>query len=233
MIMANNNEAALDRSSYVSTHVEITPSDTLKLVEGKLIGESLLGPTGIRELFINALVLVFYLVLLSIPFVSFAFVSGGMRWIIVVMVVTTIALYTVYVMNMGIQKKAWKKTIMEKKYFSGDLSRANDIITRGAGGYSYSQQLMREMMAEAMIEKIRLGRGMTTREIEMAIDEPERFRDIVDDEIIATFILANQKKAEGWSDRISRKKSDREKTESGRKFMLEIKDILERVEDWE
>ena len=231
--MANNVGDTLDRSSYVTAHVEITPSDTLKLVEGELVTERLLGPTGARELLINAMVLVFYLVLLSIPFISFAFVSGGMRWIIVVMVVTTIALYTIYIMNMGIQKRIWKKTIMEKKYFSGDLSRTNDIITRGAGGYSYSQQLMREMMAEAMIEKIRQGRGMTIREIEMAIDEPERFREIVGDEAMAAFILANQKKAEGWSDRTSRKKSDREKVESGRKFMLEIKDILEKVEVWE
>ncbi len=231
--MANNIKDTLDRSSYVITHVEITPSDTPEHVEEVLAAERLLGPSGMREMLINTLVLVFYLILLSIPFISISFVSGGMRWIMVVLTTAAIGLYTIYIMNIGIQKKIWKRTILEKKYFSGELSRVNDIITRGAGGYSYSQQLMKEMMTEAIIDKIRLGRGMTTREIEKALEDPDRFREIVDNDDLATFILANQKKAEGWSDRIARKKNDREKKESGRKFMLEIKEILDKVEVWE
>ncbi|MCK4757729.1 MAG: hypothetical protein KAS67_04695 [Thermoplasmata archaeon] len=215
------------------SHLDITPSSTPACVRAELVSERLMGPAGMREIVLNTLVIVFYLVLLSIPFVSYAFVSGGMRWILVVAIVTSIGLYTVYVMNMGTQKKKWRYKKAEKQLFSGELSRVNEIVKRGKVGYNYSQFLMKEMIAEALIYKIRLGRGMSAREIEKSLDDPEAFIGIVGDEELARFILDNWKKAAGWSDKVSLRKSDKEKAESGRKFMLEVEHILAKAEAWE
>ncbi len=214
-------------------HLEIRPSRTIALEEKENPSERLMGPSGMSEIIINIAVLAFYAILLSIPFVSFAFVSGGMRWILVVGTVTAIGLYTVYVMNRGIQKREFESRVKDRILFSGELSRVNDIVQRGSVGYSYSQYLMREMIAEALITRIRLGRGMTSREIENVLETPDRFRDIVGDEEMADFILGNWKKAEGWSDRVSRKKNDAQKKESAQRFMLEIDEILKKAEAWE
>lgn len=216
------------------SHLEITPSSTPACVRGELPSERLLGPSGMREMIINTAVLAFYAVLLSIPFISFAFVSGGMRWILVVGTVTAIGLYTVYVMNRGIQKRKFDTKKKDKLLFSGELSRVNDIVHRGSVGYNYSQYLMREMIAEVLITKIRLGRGMTYREIEKTLETPERFREIVADEEMTDFILDNWKKAEGWSDKVSSKRmNDSQKAASGRNFILEIDEILKKAEAWE
>ena len=136
-------------------------------------------------------------------------------------------------MKKGIQKRTHRVRKTEKELFSGELSRINEIVKRGRVGYNYSQYLMKEMIAEALIEKIRLGRGMTAREIEKSLEDPERFIEIVDDREMAHFILDNWKKAAGWSDKVSVRTTDKEKVESGRKFMLEVENILTKAEAWE
>ena len=79
---------------------------------------------------------------------------------------------------------------------------------------------------------VRLPEGLMN-EIEKTLETPDRFRDIVGNELLADFILDNWKKAQGWSDKVSRKKNDAQKAESGRKFILEIDDILKKAEVWE
>ncbi|MCK5039290.1 MAG: hypothetical protein KAS16_09350 [Thermoplasmata archaeon] len=232
--MASNSNGSLEVGKISDVcHLEIRPSKTMAYVEKEAVAERLMGPTGMSEMIINGAVLIFYIVLLSIPFISFAFVSGGMRWILVVGAVTAIGLYTVYVMNLGIQKRKFDLPAKDKVLFSGELSRVNDIVHRGSVGYNYSQHLMREMIAETLIEKVRLGRGMTYREIEKTLETPSQFIDIVGDREMAGFILNNWKKAEGWSDKVSRKKNDNQKKDSGQIFMSEIDNILKKAEVWE
>ena len=214
-------------------HSSLVPSSTPACVRAGPATERISAPLDFRELVINIAVLVFYGVILLIPFISFAFVSGGMRWIIVVGVVTGIGLYTIYIMHRGIQKRKFDQKEKEQILFSGELSRVNDIVQRGSVGYNYSQHLLREMIAEALIIKVRGGRGMTYREIEKTLETPDKFRDIVGDVEMANFIMDNWKKAEGWSEKVLKKKNDTQKKESGQKFILEINKILEKAEAWE
>ena len=104
-----------------------------------------------------------------------------------------------------------------------------ETVKRGTEGYAYSQQVIREQISEAIIHKVRQGRGISPRDMKNALDDNDLVSIVGDDDIMQ-FIVDNRKEAEGWSEKVSgRKKHNKE---SGARFLNEVNEILEKAEVW-
>lgn len=196
--------------------------------EDEGIGELLLGSAGAREVIMNFLVFFFFFMIASVPFISYAFASGGMQWIIVLLIITILALYIATTLRRGLQPVEKPERVVTGDFYTGDLARLTDSVKRGAEGYSYSQQVIREQIAEAIIHRIRLGRGITHEQMKKVMDD--NLTTVVGDEEIMQFIQSNKKEAEGWSDKVSGRK--RQGRADGERFLDEIEQILEKAEVW-
>ena len=192
------------------------------------MGEILLGTADWRSILMNFFIFFFFALIISIPLITYAFASGGMQWIIVLLVISILALYITAIMRRGIQPREQVKRVEVVKDFTGDLSRLTESVKRGGEGFNYSQQIIREQIAEAVIHKVRLGRGISHRQMTQVLDEKRTT--IVGDDDIMDFMVNNQKSAEGWTDKVAGKRGD--KKEGGARFINEVDEILKKAEVW-
>ncbi len=180
----------------------------------------------------DALILVFTIIFFAtVPVVMillFANYSGGMRWLLTLGIVTTLGVLALYLMKRGTQKKRTfdKKNVVQTE-FPGQLTEVTDAIERGFLGYVYSQQLMRERMCENIINKLALARDLSADEIISKLENEDT--EFVGDEILEKFLINNRRGTKGWEETQFAGKG--KSAERGKQFMIEIKIILDRIEE--
>jgi len=179
----------------------------------------------------NALALLFTIIFFAtVPVVMvllFANYSGGMRWLLTLGVVTTLGIMALYLMKRGVRRSSvlWEKNEAKTK-FEGQLTHLTDLVERGSVGYVYSQQMLRERICEAIIIKLSVLRDIPEEEIIRQMDSDNY--EIVGDDIIAKFLKMYRRGTKGWEKALDGKGKSAER---GKKFMVEIELILDRIEE--
>ena len=163
-------------------------------------------------------------VLLMLLFVNY---SGGMRWLLTLAIVTVLGILAIYLMKRGTREK---RVFEEKKdlqtEFRGQLTEITDAVDRGSTGYVYSQQLMRERLCENIINKLALARDLSEDEIIIKLEKDDT--EFVGDEILERFLINNRRGNKGWDQNLA---GQGKSTERGKRFMIEIEIILDRIEE--
>ncbi|MFP4608649.1 MAG: hypothetical protein ACOCTR_02580 [Candidatus Natronoplasma sp.] len=91
----------------------------------------------------------------------------------------------------------------------------SDLIRRAFQGMELSQSLLEKKIKNLFIEKLKDERNLSKEEVRELLQRPEKFRQVVDDEVISTFILS-------------------EETERGQKdYQEKIYRLIVRIERWE
>ena len=188
----------------------------------------IMGDDSIANAIILLLTIIFFATVPVVMFLLFANYSGGMRWLLTLAIVTVLGILALYLMKRGTQKK---RTFDEKKdvqtEFTGQLTEVTDAIERGSIGYVYSQQLMRERLCEAIINKLALARDLSADEILTKLENEDT--EVVNDGILEKFLLKNRRGTSGWDDTQFAGKG--KSAERGKMFMIEIEVILDRIEE--
>jgi membrane protein implicated in regulation of membrane protease activity len=206
-IISINREAKKNKHSF---------EDFLYLVMGDATGTSAV---------ILLLAIIFYAASPVALFLVFGAYSGGMRWIITLVVITTLAIVAIYLMKKGLRRQEHRAGKSEAQMeFSGELSSLTEALERASMGYVYSQQLLRERLCEGILDKLGSARALSEDEMVDKLNSGET--DFVGDDVLAKFLMKNRRGAEGWEEtqHIAGKGKSKER---GGKFMVEIKVILD------
>lgn len=164
--------------------------------------------------------------LLVVGIFSYAFFSSGMQWVFVLFILSVIAFISVMFMKRGKKhKKTYKKQEPPQVVFFGELSKLTETLERAKGGFAYSQQLVRERIAEAIVDKARMGNNMDRDEIVIMLRE--RNTSFIGSEHLANFLMENKRELSKWDKMVKGKGRSKE---SGKKFMREIDIVMKETE---
>lgn len=186
-----------------------------------LIGEA--DVSSVAVVFLYVFVMGFLLVA---GIFSYAFISGGMQWILVLFILTIIAVLFVLFIRRGIRiRKAKTKSKPPQEVFTGELVELTETLGRAKGGFSYSQQLVRERIAEAIVDKVRAGGNLDRDEVLILLKEGDT--SFIGNEHLARFLLENKRELSKWDKRAKKKSGSKER---GRRFMTEIDNVMKETE---
>lgn len=187
----------------------------------------LMGDATVADALILVFTMIFFGTVPVLMILLFANYSGGMRWLLTLAIVTVLGLMAIYLMKRGTREK---RIFDEKKdvqtEFKGQLTEVTDAVERGATGYVYSQQLLRERLCESIINKLALARDLSEDEIIVKLKKNDT--EFVGDEILACFLIKNRRGSKGWDQNLA---GQGKSSERGKQFMIEIEVILDRIEE--
>lgn len=186
----------------------------------------LFGDADWGTILVSAIYIVAFGGLLAIGIFSYNIFSGGMRWLIALFLTSCLAVVSVLMMKRGVQRQ--KEDHVDKApktSFPGQLSDLTNIVERASSGFAYSQQLIRERAAEVLTDKARISKGMDDEDVARSLEQGDA--SFIKDEHLAKFLLENKRGADGWDEKVKREGRSKE---SGRRFMVEINEILDRME---
>jgi membrane protein implicated in regulation of membrane protease activity len=188
----------------------------------------LMGDATIGNAIILVLTIIFFGTTPVVLILLFANYIGGMRWLLSLAIVTALGILALYLMKRGMKRKRKFDNKEEvQTEFPGQLTEVTDAVERGSIGYVYSQQLMRERLCEAIINKLALARDLSADEIITKLEKEDT--EFIGDEILEIFLLDNRRGTKGWDETQLAGKG--KSAERGKKFMIEIEVILDRIEE--
>ena len=153
--------------------------------------------------------------------------SGGMAWLITLALVAAMGFVAVYLMKRGVERKrAHHEKKAAQTEFRGELTSLTETVGRASTGYVYSQQMLRERLCEAMLNKLHTARDLDMDEMAAMLESKDA--GFVGDEVLAKFLLDNRRGTTGWED--SQFQAKGKSAERGSKVMSEIDEIMRRME---
>jgi len=103
------------------------------------------------------------------------------------------------------------------------LRNSSDLVERAFKGMELSQRYLEKKIRDLFMDKLMDNRNLSREETRELLKEPEKFRQVVDDEIISDFILSKKKEAKQFStERLEREDYERW-----------ISTLLRRIKRWE
>jgi hypothetical protein len=172
-------------------------------------------------------VIILYITLPVSVIVSYTFFSGGMQWILILFTVTVLALLSIYLMKRGVRVVQLERPrVFTRAGYEGELTKLTDTMDRASSGYAYSQQLVKERLADILAKKLGKLRDLDQEEIDRMLEKGDTA--FVGDEFLAQFLQLNWRGAENWDAKVRTQKG--KSKERGRRFMLEIGEVIEAME---
>ena len=110
-----------------------------------------------------------------------------------------------------------------------DISR---LLERASEGKEKSQEMVHEKLKKIFFLKLKEVKDISDNDLRDLVRNPEKFRKVVQDEVIADFILSLEKKSDGTKTRRSKFLSSSEMN-SQRKYKKKMKEIIQRIDKWE
>jgi len=110
------------------------------------------------------------------------------------------------------------------------LKESSSFFRRAYKGMELSQGYLEKRVVDLFKEKLKDNRNLSENDVIELLNEPDEFRELVDDEIISDFILFKENRDEdGFIDDQSNKK-ERLKGEDYERW---VSTLLKRIEGWE
>ncbi|MFO7618498.1 MAG: hypothetical protein R6W91_02410 [Thermoplasmata archaeon] len=153
--------------------------------------------------------------------------SGGMRWLITLGTIAMMGVVAILLMKRGLARQRSQSAPREAQTaFPGELTKLTEAIGRASSGYVYSQQMVRERLCEDMVNKLGMARDLGPDEMAAMLESGNT--EFIGDPVLASFLLENRRGVKGWEDISTQAKG--KSAERGGKFMLEMDDIMKRME---
>jgi len=214
-------------ASTMQTSVQIGRQQVVKEHSFDDILYLIMGDASVGSAVLLILTMVFFGSAPVLLLLLFANYSGGMRWLLTLAIVTVLGILAIYLMKRGTLKKhvhgERKEVQME---FSGQLTEVTAAVERGEAGYVYSQQMLRERLCDNIINKLSLARDLSSDEIITKLENNDT--EFIGDDTLARFLQNHRRGIEGSEQTPSGKGKS---VERGRKFMMEIEVILDKIEE--
>jgi len=159
------------------------------------------------------------------------------------MVRFTLAIFTLFIIGFNLliwsfgrteHSQIWRR---EKRYdekVNLKLKDTSNLVERAFKGMELSQALLEKEIRNLYLDKLRENRNLSMEELEELLNSSEKFRQVVDDEIISDFILSKKEDVESSEDR-GNSEYDHNLSErlKGEGYEQWISTLLKHIEEWE
>lgn len=182
----------------------------------------------------------FYILVGILALLSILFVMGGDEGLpytigrIVALIIVVLLAYSLIRWTSNITEKSddW----IEKESLDDDINlRIQDIselLERASEGKEKSQEILHKKLRKVFFLKLKEIRDISDNELRDLVKKPEKFRELVQDEVIADFILSMEKKSKETSSGKSKLFSS-SKVKTQKKYKKKIKELIQRIDEWE
>lgn len=182
----------------------------------------------------------FYLLIVLFALLSVLFVMGGdeglpfilgriMGFIIIVMLAYILIEWLTQIIEGTDQ---WTEVESLDEDINLRVQDISELLERASEGKKKSQEDLNERLKKIFFLKLKEKKDISDEDLKNLVEEPEKFREEVQDEVIADFILSME---DGSSETKtgSSKFLSSSKRESQKGYKSKIKDIIQRIDRWE
>lgn len=182
----------------------------------------------------------FYLLTGLLVLLSILFVMGGDEGLPLILgritgfIIVILIAYNLieWISTITDKTEEWK----EKENLDEDINlRIQDIselLQRASEGNEKSQEILHNRLKKIFFLKLKEIKDISDKNLKELVRNPEEFRKTVQDEVIANFILSVEEKSRKTKSGKSKFLSSSKGT-SQRKYKRKIKDIIQRIDEWE
>ncbi len=153
--------------------------------------------------------------------VGIVLVSGMFRLTLALLIIFVIGFNLVYwVVEETDDTEIWEREDELNEEINLKLKETSELVQRAFRGMELSQGVLEKKIENLFLEKLKENRNLSEEEVRELVRDQEKFRQVVDDELISDFILS--KKDEDFS-------SERLERENYKRL---ISTLLKRIEKW-
>ncbi|MFW5946086.1 MAG: hypothetical protein ACOCSJ_03720 [Candidatus Natronoplasma sp.] len=156
--------------------------------------------------------------------VGIILIGGMFRLTLALFILFVIGFNLVYwMMEKTVYLEIWERKDEFDEEVNLNLRETSDLVERAFKGMELSQGYLEKKIRDLFMDKLMDNKNLSIRETRELLEEPDRFRQVVDDKIISDFILSKKEENEQSS------------TESleGEDYEQWISTLLKRIEGWE
>ncbi len=183
---------------------------------------------------ITGLIIVAAIMLVSSLVVFQAHYSGIVRYILVALAITIMGIAVAWLASRASVDPAplgWASNL--NRVTTGEVSRMTRLLERGRDGLAVSQLQYVDRLRAAFLEKIRVQRGLSNATLQDLREDPDRLRDVVKDEEIATFLVEAEDARRRWSRIVRRRETALPSHGVREDFVQRMLRLVRRMEVWE
>ncbi len=170
--------------------------------------------------------------------VFMAFVGGSLKWIVglsIIIFIGAIIIFEIYNRTVGISD--WERDNELDSIVNLNLEKLSEIAGRAYRDRTISKALLEERIKEEFIKKVKNHKNISDAKMERLLQNPEKLREIIDDDVITEFIVGSKSYNKVIHEESKSKKSFLEKL-GFRKITIDknykerIDEVLDRMEEW-
>jgi len=114
----------------------------------------------------------------------------------------------------------------------------SDLLKRASEGEKNCQEILHEKLKKMFFLKLEEKEDISDKDLRGLLKDQENFREVVQDEVIADFILSmeeelDEAKTGGSKILSSKKRKGGRRRESEKEYRAKIKEIIKRIDSWE
>ncbi len=175
-----------------------------------------------------AFILAFFLLIL-IPWIKN---SGALRWMCILLALGIVVSLLLRIFHKrSIPLINWRNRNELDVVVGSKLKETSDLVRRSSEGLEMSQALLEERIRDDFVEEMKYGRGLSDSEVKELLEDPNRLRNFVGDDIILDFLIHCKDYRETGGDKklFSNVEVDIKSNEDYRK---RIEKVIDRMENW-
>ncbi|MEF8873589.1 MAG: hypothetical protein V5A88_02835 [Candidatus Thermoplasmatota archaeon] len=182
----------------------------------------------------------FYLLIGLLALLSILFVMGGdeglpfilgriMGFIIIVLLAYSLLEWITKIIE---ETDQWTDMRGLDKEINLRIEDISELLERASEGKKKSQEILHEKLKKIYFLKLKEKEDMSNEDLRDLVKEPEEFRDVVKDDVIADFILSMEEESgETSGETLKFLSSSKRRTQN--EYRNEIKEIIQRIDQWE
>ena len=158
-------------------------------------------------------------------------VGGMVRFTMAILILFLIGFNLIYwVVGDTENSDIWKREVEYHEEVNLKLRGSSELVQRAFKGMELSQGYLEKRVVDLFKEKLKDNRNLSENDVIELLNEPDEFRELVDDEIISDFILFKENRDEDGSIDDQSNKKERLKGEDYERW---VSTLLKRIEGWE
>ncbi len=187
------------------------------------------GVDRFKNIFSFVIVFLSAIILLTIWWVPY---SGMIRWFIIILSLSIVASFiakTIY--DKSCPLMGWRNTNELDLLVGSKLKETSDLVRRSSEGLEMSQALLEERIRDDFVEEMKYERGLSDSEVKELLEDPNRLRNFVGDDVISDFLIHCKDYRETGGDKklFSNMKINKKSDDDYREW-IEI--VIGRMENW-
>ncbi len=178
----------------------------------------------------------FLAVVIAILFLFMLATGGGLRWTVSIVILVLIGfLFFKRLHEKTFPILEWHRENELAETVNFQLPETHKLVNKAKGGSDWSRALLEKRLRQEFLKKVRRERNIGDKKVKELLNEPEEFKDIIGDKLLAEFIIKSRNFYKKVNKEDFANERDIEEVQhwiEDSKYENYLKRIIERMEEW-